>query len=80
MNRFKIEPSTQQNGWWAVTDTENLIVVRFREHQFNETQQVTVLDESKFAPISAATATQVAHIMCEIADWLRANHYKKAMP
>ena len=24
-------------GWWVVTDTDNLVVIRFKEHEFNET-------------------------------------------
>lgn len=75
MARFKIEESTQQKGWWVCTDTKNLIVCKFKEHQYNETQQFTILEELKNPnPLTIAKAVR------EMADWLRANHYFKAMP
>ena len=35
--RFRLEQSTEQPGWLVLTDTENLVVIRFQEHQFNDT-------------------------------------------
>jgi hypothetical protein len=32
--RFDLKPSEQPN-WWVLTDTENMIVMRFKEHDFN---------------------------------------------
>lgn len=75
MSRFKLEPSTQQQGWWVLTDKENGIVCRFQEHQFNETQKFTFLDD-----IEQPDAQSIARIMREIGDWLSLHHYNVAMP
>ena len=75
--RFIIQPS-REPGSWVATDTENGIVVKFREHQFNETQQVTLLNGETFS--SAQEALKAATHLRELADWLRENHYEKAMP
>ena len=77
MERFILQPS-QEKGFWVATDTEHGIVVKFKEHQFNETQQTTLLNGDTFK--TAEEALAVATYMREIADWLRDNHYTKAMP
>ena len=41
--KYIIQPS-ETPDWWTATDTENLVVIRFRAHYFNETQIVTLLD------------------------------------
>ena len=58
-------------GWWVVTDTENLVVVKFQEHKFNETQQVTMLEECNLS------ALQIARVMREMDDWVAAHHIDK---
>lgn len=75
--RFILQPS-QDPGFWVATDKENGIVVKFREHQFNETQQVTLLDGDTFS--STEKALKVATYLRELSDWLRDNHYNKVMP
>ena len=50
-------------GWWVVTDTDNLVVIRFKEHEFNETQEVTLLEESAVSPMA------IPRIMREMGDW-----------
>lgn len=80
MERFILQQSTHRNDWWVLTDTENLITIRFEKHKFNETQDITILEDSKFQPITAETATIVASILAEMADWMRENHYQIAMP
>lgn len=75
MERFIIQHSQTQPDGWVCTDQENGIVCRFREHQFNETQQFTFLED---VPLPDATA--IARMVREMADWLRSNHYNKAMP
>lgn len=77
MERFILQPS-QKKGFWVATDQENGIVVLFEEHKFNETQKVTLLDGDKYK--SAAEATKLATSLRELGDWLRANHYNRAMP
>ena len=49
-------------GWWVVTDTENLAVLKFQEHRFNETQMVTMLEDCNLS------ALQLARVMREMAD------------
>ena len=57
--------------WWTATATEHLVVIRFRAHYFNETQIVTLLDESKLNPL------HLPRIMREMGDWLAAHHADK---
>ena len=75
MERFIIQHSQTQPDGWVCTDQENGIVCRFREHQFNETQQFTILED-----MPNPNATAIARMVREMADWLRSNHYNKAMP
>lgn len=75
--RFVLQPS-QEPGFWVATDTEHLIVIKFQEHRFNETQKITLLNGDKFA--SDEEALRVATYLRELADWLRDNHYNVAMP
>lgn len=79
MRRFKLEQSTQHQGWWVLTDTVNLIVIKFEEHRFNETQQVTILEDSKFSS-AKDTAKELAHIMAEMGDYMYRHWYSIAMP
>ena len=55
-------------GWWVFTDTENKIVIRFEEGRFNETQEVTLLDDS------GASATEIAAMMRERGDYIVRRH------
>jgi hypothetical protein len=59
MEKYKIEPSQSKPNHWVVTDVENLIVVFFENHKFNETQEVTLLENYHL------TATNAARIMRE---------------
>ena len=77
--RFKLEKSTQQSGWWVLTDTENLVVVRFEEHKFNETQKVTVLEDSIFADKDDC-AQELARVMSEMGNYMFKHWYSVAMP
>lgn len=75
--RFIIQPS-RDVGFWAATDTANGIVVKFKHQQYNETQQVTLLNGDTFK--TEAEAMKVATYLRELADWLRDNHYDKVLP
>lgn len=73
MDRFRLEKSTHQPGWWVLHDTENGVIIKFKEHEFNETQEVTLTDpcdEPKW----------LAQLMSEIGDWLFSHAYSIAMP
>lgn len=76
--RFKLEKS-QDPGWWVLTDTENLIVCKFEEHKFNETQRISVLEDSKFTS-DENCANKLAHIMAEMGDYMFSHWYSIALP
>lgn len=38
MGRFKLEKSKIDEDWWVITDTDNLVVIKFKEHMFDETK------------------------------------------
>lgn len=78
-NRFKLEKSTRQKNWWVLTDTENLVVIRFKEHEYNETQKVSILDESKLND-NKDLVSIMARIMREMGDYMATNYYCIAMP
>lgn len=78
-NRFKLERSQNLPGWWVLTDLINLIVVKFKEHEFNETQQTTILEESMFTNRKDCSK-ELAHIMSEIGNYVRSHCYSIAMP
>lgn len=59
MERYKLEDF---GAFLCATDTEELVCVRWQRHQFNDTQKVTLLDESRFTRMDAATcATSIAN-------------------
>lgn len=70
MNRFLLKKG-KQVGTWICTDLENKIVCKFQEHAFNETQEMTFLENNTFNDEPLA----VARAMREMADWLF--HYHK---
>lgn len=77
--RFKLEQSQNLPEWWVLTDTENLIVCKFKEHEYNETQQITVLEESKFVGRTDC-ANELAHIMSEMGNYMSTHWYSIALP
>lgn len=79
MNKYKLEPSQQKEGWWVCTDTENLLVCTFQEGKFNETQKFTSIegDDENFASMNDVMAH--LRVMREMSDWLAINHYKIVM-
>ena len=48
--KYTIQES-KDPGWWVVTDTENLVVLKFQEHQFNGTQKVTMLEDCQLSAL-----------------------------
>lgn len=79
MNRFKLEKSKEQPGWWVLTDTKNLVVIKFEEHKYNETQKVYLLKESEMIS-SPDIETKLARIMREIGEYMYTHWYSIAMP
>ena len=74
-DRFIIQPSTRQQGWWVCSDQKHNIVCRFEAHKFNDTQEFTLLDGDSFETRDEALAH--ATYLREMADWLREYHYDK---
>lgn len=70
-NRFKLTPSSEHPGWWVLADTENNIVIRWQEHHFNDTQKVSVLNDTE---ITDHTATELARILREMGDYIARHH------
>lgn len=74
MDKYILQPSANK-GWWVATDMEHGIVVKFKEHEYNDTQETTLLNDNKFK--SAEEALKYATYIRELADWLRENHCNK---
>ncbi len=76
-DRFILQPSSKQ-GFWEATDNDNGISITFKEHDFNNSQEVKLLEGD--SSMSIDKATKIATYLREIADWLRKEHYDIAMP
>lgn len=71
------QSSTQPNGW-VLTDTENLVVVRFEDGKFNDTQKVSILDDSELMKLEPAEiANKAAKIMQAMGEWAARHHGSK---
>lgn len=79
MERFKLEKSQDLPGWWVLTDTENRIVVKFKEHEYNETQKVTFLDDGQ-SVIESLGAFGIARVLLEMGDYMFTHWYRIALP
>lgn len=62
-----------------MTDIDNLIVIKFKEHEFNETQRITVLEESMFVNRTDC-ANELAHIASEMGNYMLTHYYSIALP
>jgi DNA-binding XRE family transcriptional regulator len=72
---YILQKSSDRPNHYVVTDKVNGIVVIFEQHRFNETQQVTFLED---AP--NPDALRLATIMREIGDWVGKYYNHIAMP
>ena len=79
MRRFILEKSQDLPGWWVLTDAENLVVLKFKEHEFNESQQVTFIDEDK-SVIERLGAQGIAEVLREMGDYMFTHWYSIALP
>ena len=66
-DRYDLRPS-ENDGWWVATDKENLFIVRFEAHRYNETAQILPIEEF---PLDAQ---KVATMLREVAEWLMMYH------
>lgn len=71
MKKFIIQKSSTQPDGWVLTDTENKVVITFEDGLFNESQKVTLLEDS------SATAEELAHIVGEMGNWVARHHGSK---
>lgn len=82
--KYELKKSDSQPDGWVLTDTENLVVIRFTEHQYNETQNISILDEQEFfrkiEESGADPASSLAHVLSQMGDYLARHHYSIAMP
>ena len=78
-HKFRLEKSKNQGGWYVLTDTETLVVIRFKEHEFNETQEVTFL-ENEDAVIRRLGARGIARVLREMGDYMFTHWYSIALP
>ena len=74
-----MQKSQDRPGWWVLTDAENLVVLKFKEHEFNESQQVTFIDEDK-SVIEKLGAQGIAQILREMGDYMFTHWYSIALP
>lgn len=77
MNKFILKESESQPGWWTLAIPEYGITFRFREHEFNETQEISLSDPTIVENLGAQG---IASVMREAGDWLFSHAYSVAMP
>lgn len=67
-SQFLLQKS-KDNGYWVITDTIRNIVVKFKEHEFNNTQKCTYLYDTK-----KIDALEFASALREIGEYLMLNY------
>lgn len=78
-HRFKLEKSKEKEGWYVLTDTETLVVIKFKKHEFNETQNITHLDNDQEV-IRKLGPQGIARVLREMGDYMFTHWYSIAMP
>ncbi len=79
MRRFILEKSQDLPGWWVLTDTKNLVVLKFKEHEYNESQQVTFIDDDK-SVIEKLGTQGIEQVLREMGDYMFTHWYSIALP
>lgn len=79
MKRFILEKSQDLPGWWVLTDTKNLVVLKFKEHEYNESQQVTFIDDDK-SVIEKLGTQGIEQVLREMGDYMFTHWYSIALP
>lgn len=67
--KFILQRSTTRPDGWVVTDTENGIVIRFDDGDFNGSQKVSLLNETHEYDLNS-----LARLVREIAEWTNYYH------
>ena len=71
MKKYIIQQSSTQLNSWVLTDTENKVVINFDDGFLNESQKVTLLEDS---PV---TTEELTHIVNEMRNWVARHHGSK---
>ena len=67
-DRFVLQPSKEE-GWYVLTDEQLLITLRFRAGDYNGSQNVKMIDESRVKdPMDIATSLRL------MGDWILKYH------
>ena len=66
-DRFVLQRATNP-GWWVVGDPEGMLVIKFKEHDFNGTRKITYLKDT------SSNALAEARVLREIPEWLQLYH------
>ena len=72
MKRFELKKEIGDT--WTLTDTVSGISLRFKEHEFNETQQVSIPESFPADPVRAS------RIMQAMGEYMFTYHYSIAFP
>ena len=72
--RFIIQESQDLPGWWVLTDTENEIVVKFKDKDFNGTQKVTPLNDDSVTLDKVGGVQGYVRVMREIGEYMVQYH------
>ena len=65
-DRFVLQKSAEDKGWWVATNKPGNIVAKFKEGLFNETVKITALEDA--SPLEHASAIR------ELSEWLAYFH------
>ena len=68
MNKYILQKSSTRPNGWVLTDRENGIVITFDEGLFNESQNVTPLEDVSHTP------QELARIVREMGEWVARHH------
>lgn len=73
-----LQRSVKRPGWWVVADRDNLIVIFFEEHRYNETKEVVFLvdhdDYDEIIPNSPEHCHTDKYRYILMLEWLLNNH------
>ena len=67
VDRFVLQRASNPN-WWVVGDPEGMLVIKFKEHDFNGTRKITYLNDTP------SSASAKARVLREIPEWLQLYH------
>jgi hypothetical protein len=66
--KYSLRKSVSDKNYWVFADTENQVVIRFEEFNYNVNQKVTILNEN------LNSTAEVARILREMGEWIVRYH------